>query len=310
MVISVGIVAMIVASLITFTVQHGTYWFDILTPVLAVYASSLLHDALERRRIRQSFHQHIGREVADRIYSDEPLLSGQRRTVSILFADLRDFTTLSEAMAADQVAQLLNEYFPMVVEAVQGHHGIINDFYGDAVMAVYGAPLDNPAHPLDAVRTAIQLQTGLARLNPEWQARGLPALKVGIGIHTGPVFAGNVGSSKRKKYTVVGDPVNLAARVEGLNKELQTTLLITGETYEAVKSQVKIKDHGDVKVKGRLQAVRVFEVLALAESAEAQRRRGRWIRDGGSSSSCSSRAWRFWPRWRQTPRLPESPSPS
>jgi adenylate cyclase len=310
MVISVGIVAVIVASLITFTVQHGTYWFDILTPVLAVYASSLLHDGLERRRIRQSFHQHIGREVADRIYRDEPSLSGQRRTVSILFADLRDFTALSEAIAADQVAQLLNEYFPMVVEAVQEHHGIINDFYGDAVMAVYGAPLDNPAHPLDAVRTALQLQTGLARLNPEWQARGLPALNIGIGVHTGLVFAGTVGSSRRKKYTVVGDPVNLAARVEGLNKELQTTLLITAETYEAVKDQVKVKEHGDVKVKGRLQAVRVYEVLALAEAAGAQQRRGRWVRNGGSSSSCSSRAWRFWPRWRRTPRLPDSPSPS
>jgi adenylate cyclase len=230
--------------------------------------------------------------------------------VSILFADLRDFTPLSEAMASDQVAQLLNEYFPMVVEAVQAQHGIINDFYGDAVMAVYGAPLDNPTHALDAVRTALQLQQGLARLNLQWETRGLPSLKLGIGIHTGPVFAGYVGSSKRKKYTVVGDPVNLAARVEGLNKELQTTLLITGETYEAVKGQVEVKEHGDVRVKGRLQAVRVFEVLALSGAARAQSGRGRWVRDGASCSSCSSRAWRFWRPWRSAPRVPRNPSPS
>jgi adenylate cyclase len=223
-----------------------------------------------------------------------------------MFTDLRDFTTLSEAMAADQVARQLNEYFPMMVEAVQQHRGIVNDFIGDAVMAVYGAPMDNPEHALDAVRTARKMQAGLAALNDEWEARGLATLKMGIGIHTGTVFAGNVGSPKRKKYTVVGDAVNVAARVEGLNKELHTTLLITGETYAAVKDRVEVNDCGELKVKGRQHAVRVYEVLALTDAVEGLQRRRRWVGDGGSSWG----PWLFWRRREATPRPPETPSPS
>ncbi len=304
--ISLGGAALVTIVLNSWTITAGTYWFDFLTPILAIRASSSLHDAMERHRIRESFHQYIGREVADRLYHDDPALTGQRRTVSVMFTDLRDFTTLSEAMAADEVARQLNEYFPMMVEAVQQHQGIINDFIGDAVMAVYGAPLDNPGHALDAVRTARKMQAGLAALNAEWEARGLPTLKMGIGIHTGTVFAGNVGSPKRKKYTVVGDAVNVAARVEGLNKELQTTLLITGDTYAAVKDVAEVKDCGELKVKGRHQAVRVYEVLALTEPAEGSQRRQRWVRDGGSS-------WGpllFWRRRADSPRPPETPSPS
>ena len=304
--ISLAGAALVTVALSAWATTPGAYWFDFLTPILAIRASSSLHDALERRRIRESFHQYIGREVADRIYRDDPTLAGQRRTVSIMFTDLRDFTTMSEAMTAEQVAWQLNEYFPMMVEAVREHRGIVNDFIGDAVMAVYGAPTDNPEHALDAVRTARKMQAGLAALNAEWQARGLPTLKMGIGIHTGTVFAGNVGSPKRKKYTVVGDAVNVAARVEGLNKELHTTLLITGNTYAAVKDRVEVRDCGEVNVKGRQQAVQVYEVLGFTEAAAILQRRGPWVRDGGSS-------WWPWPfprRRASSPPKAETPSPS
>lgn len=310
MLIALGGAALAAVGLGGWPAAQGAYWFDSLTPILAIRVAAGMHDGLERRRIRQSFHQYIGREVADRIYGDDPALAGQRRTVTILFTDLRDFTTLSEAMDADQVAQQLNEYFPVMVEAVQQHRGIINDFIGDALMAVYGAPLDDPEHALDSLRTAFRMQAGLAALNAGWQARGLPALKMGIGIHTGPVFAGNVGSPRRKKYTVVGDAVNVAARVEGLNKELGTTLLITGDTYEAVRDSVEVKDCGELPVKGRRRAVKVYEVLALQEGAEGPRRRHGWVRDGGVSSSSSWGGRRFWPRRRYSARPPETPSPS
>ncbi len=306
MLIALAGAALVTGGLSVWAIAPGAYWFDFLTPILAIRASGSLHDAMERRRIRESFHQYIGREVADRVYLDDPALAGQRRTVSVMFTDLRDFTTLSEAMAADQVARQLNEYFPMMVEAVQQHRGIINDFIGDAVMAVYGAPMDNPEHALDAVRTARKMQAGLAALNIEWQSRRLPPLRMGIGIHTGTVFAGNVGSPKRKKYTVVGDAVNVAARVEGLNKTLHTTLLITGETYAAVKDRVEVKDCGEVKVKGRQQAVRVYEIVAFVDVAEGPPRRRLWARDGSSSLG----PWLFWRRRTASPRPPETPSPS
>jgi adenylate cyclase len=308
--ISLGIAGLAAFGLSALAGSLGAYWFDFLTPILAIRVSSGVHDAMERRRIRRSFHQYIGREVADRIYSDDPALAGQRRTVSVMFTDLRDFTTLSEGMAAEQVAQHLNEYFPMMVEAVQQHRGIINDFIGDAVMAVYGAPLDNSEHALDAIRTGLRMQASLDALNAGWQARGLPTLKMGIGIHTGTVFAGNVGSAKRMKYTVVGDAVNVAARVEGLNKELHTTLLITGETYAVVQDHVEVKDCGELKVKGRQQAVKVYEVLACAEPAAGPQRRRLWARDGGSASSASWEAWRFWRRPSVSPRRRETRSPS
>jgi adenylate cyclase len=251
----------------------GTMWFDVLTPILAIRLSSSLHDSMERRRIRRSFHQYVGQEVAERIYGDDPALTGQRRTVSIMFTDLRDFTTLSEGMAADQVAQQLNEYFPMMVDAVLQHGGVINDFIGDAVMAVYGAPVDNPDHGLDAIRTAFQMLAGLKALNAAWEARGLPALRMGIGIHTGSVFAGNVGAPRRMKYTVVGDAVNVAARLEGLNKDLQTTLLISGETYAGVRDWVEARDCGEFRVKGRSQVIKVYEVLSLVNGAAGQGRK-------------------------------------
>jgi adenylate cyclase len=251
----------------------GTYWFDVLTPILAIRLSSSLHDTMERRRIRRSFHQYVGQEVAERIYGDDPALVGQRRTVSIMFTDLRDFTTLSESLAADQVAQQLNEYFPMMVDAVLQHRGVINDFIGDAVMAVYGAPVDNPDHGLDAVRTAFQMLAGLKVLNTAWEARGLPTLKMGIGIHTGSVFAGNVGAPRRMKYTVVGDAVNVASRLEGLNKDLQTMLLISGETYAMVRNWVEARDCGEFRVKGRYQVIKVYEVLSLVNGAAGQGRK-------------------------------------
>ena len=193
--------------------------------------------------------------MVERIYRDDRSLRGQRRVVTVLFTDLRDFTTLSETMAADRVAQQLNEYFPMMVEAVLRQRGVVNDFIGDAVMAIYGAPMDNPEHALDAVRTGLLMQVGLEALNAGWEARGLPTLRMGIGIHTGTVFAGNVGSAERTKYTVVGDAVNVGARVEGLNKELHTTLLITGDTYAAVKDldtgQGARRDEGEGAATGR-----------------------------------------------------------
>jgi adenylate cyclase len=265
-------VALLLAGLLalglgSWTSAHGTYWVDLLTPILAVRVSSGLHDAVERRRIRRCFHQYVGREVAEKIYRDATSLQGQRRTVTILCADLRDFTTLSEGLTPDRVAAQLNEYFPMMVEAIQRHHGIVIDFVGDAVLAVYGAPLENPAHALDAVRTGLAMQAGLVGLNAGWQARGLPILQMGVSIHTGPAFAGNVGAPDRMKYAVVGDSVNLATRVEGLNKELGTTFLITGDTYAILSGQVRVADCGAMTVKGRRQPVRVYEVLGLDDSA-------------------------------------------
>jgi adenylate cyclase len=248
------------AALLAF--DRGGYWIDFVLPVLAASLTGLGSDALDRRRFRDSFARYLSRDVMAKVLTDAPSLRGEHREVSILFSDLRGFTTLSEQMEPERIAAHLNEYFGEMTAAIFAHRGMINDFVGDAVMAVFGAPVADPDHAWHAVQSAIAMDRALEALNQRWQTAGLPLLRMGIGIHTGSVFAGNVGGRDRIKYTVIGDPVNVASRVEGLNKDLGTTILVTEETLTAVGDRVRVRDCGPQAVKGRVEKVRVFEVLA------------------------------------------------
>jgi adenylate cyclase len=247
--------------------DRGGYWVDFMLPVLATCVMGLGTDALARRRVRDSFGRYVSREVLAKVLAQGPRLRSERREVSVLFSDLRGFTTLSEGMDPEAVATRLNEYFDVMTRAIFAHRGMINDFVGDAVMAVFGAPFDDPDHARRAVESAIAMERGLRELNRRWEAAALPTLRMGIGVHTGAVFAGNVGGRERVKYTVIGDAVNVAARVEGLNKELETTILITQETLGAVGDSFLVKPRGAMAVKGRVQEVHVHEVLVEGDVA-------------------------------------------
>lgn len=236
-------------------------WVDFVTPLLAIRLGSFVGDLLERRHIRKSLGQYVDREVADQIVQQEESLSGQKKEVSVFFTDIRDYTTLCEGSPPEKVVGILNELFAMMTQVISRHHGMINDFIGDAVMAVFGALKDNPDHASDAVQTALEVQDGLARLNEKWKSRGYQPIRIGVGIHTGEVIAGIVGSEGRKKFTFTGDTVNTASRVEGLNKEFSTTILITRETMESVNGKFKVRRCGEAKVKGRDKPVEVFEAL-------------------------------------------------
>jgi adenylate cyclase len=242
--------------------QRGV-WVDFLVPVVTTCLMAVVTDALARRRLRESFGRYVSREVMAQVLADARSLSGERRTVSVLFSDLRGFTTLAEGLPAETVAAHLNEYFEAMTEAILAHRGMINDFVGDAIMATFGAPVADREHALHAVRSAVAMQRRLRELNRRWKAAGRPALKMGLAVHTGEVFAGNVGGSARLKYAVVGDPVNVAARLEGLNKELGTTLLITEATRTALGDRVEVKDRGPVLLRGRTEPLRVHEVLGV-----------------------------------------------
>ena len=249
-----------------FAFNRGGYWIDFVLPVAATVVTGLGGDMLDRRRFRDSFARYLSRDVMARVLSDAPSLRGEHREVSILFSDLRGFTTLSEQMEPERIAAHLNEYFDAMTAAIFAHRGMINDFVGDAVMAVFGAPVTDSDHAWHAVQSARDMDRALETLNRRWDAAGLPRLRMGIGIHTGAVFAGNVGGRDRIKYTVIGDPVNVASRVEGLNKDLGTTILITEETLAAVGDRVRTRDCGPQAVKGRVEKVRVFEVLTHEEA--------------------------------------------
>jgi adenylate cyclase len=239
----------------------GGYAVDFLLPILVTCLTGLGAEGLARRRFRDSFGRYVGRDVMDQVLAENPTLQGARREVSVLVSDLRGFTTLSETMPAEQVAAHLNEYFPAMIGAIFAERGMINDFIGDGILAVFGAPLPDPDHAWRAARAAMGMQAALERLNQEWARRGVPTLRMGIGIHTGVVFAGNVGGRDRIKYTVVGDTVNVTARLEGVNKELGTTTLITAETREAIGGLVETQYRGAVPVKGRAEPLQVYELL-------------------------------------------------
>ncbi|HKB25935.1 MAG TPA: adenylate/guanylate cyclase domain-containing protein [Methylomirabilota bacterium] len=243
--------------------HRGSYWVDFMLPILATRFLGFGADTLERRRFKQAFSRYVSREVAAQVLSESPGLRGERREVSILFSDLRGFTTMSEDMPPEQVAAILNEYFDAMTAAIFRYRGMINDFVGDAVMAIFGAPLQDREHALHATRAGIAMGEALEALNLRWKREGLPQLRMGIGIHSGEVFAGNIGGRSRVKYTLIGDAVNVASRVEGLNKELGTTMLITEATRRLLGDGVKARDMGPREVKGRTELVHVHELLAL-----------------------------------------------
>jgi len=247
--------------------SRGGYWVDFLLPVGVTSLLGVGADVLARRRLRDALGRYVSPEIATRVERNPASLAGERRQVSILFSDLRGFTTLSERMAPEQMAARLTEYFDAMTSTIFARRGMVNDFIGDAILAVFGAPLDDPAHARHAIESALAMGETLAELNQRWQAEGLPPLRMGLGIHTGEVFAGNVGRAGKVKYAVVGDTVNLASRVEGLNKELGTTMLVTEAAYRAAGLDLEVNDRGAISVKGREEPVRVYEVIGVRSAA-------------------------------------------
>jgi len=269
-VISLGGIAFVFVPLSFIAYTKYNYWVDFVLPVFAVGITAVLSDMMNRRAIRHAFGQYVSDDVVANIYRDDSVLQGRKKIVTVLFSDIRGFTTISETQDVEALAGLLNEFFEAMTEVVFRNRGMINKFIGDAIMAIWGAPVDNVDHAACAVRTAIQMQKELGLLNQRWQERGIPPLQIGIGIHTGEVFAGNIGSGRRKEYTVTGDGVNLASRIEGLNKEFGTTILISENTYAAVQDRITARDLGMAGVKGRQQQVRVYEVTDMKEEESDQ----------------------------------------
>jgi adenylate cyclase len=194
-------------------------------------------------------------------------LGGQSLPVTVLFSDIRGFTSISEQMDPQRVVALLNEYFTEMVDIVMNEGGVVDKYIGDAIMAIFGAPVPKPDDAVNAVRAAVKMRRALADLNERLVARGQPALRTGIGIHTGEVVAGNIGSERRMEYTVIGDAVNLASRLESSTKELGTDVLISEDTYELTKHMIEARSVREITVKGRAKPVMTYEVLGMADGS-------------------------------------------
>lgn len=249
---------------------RGGYWLDFVAPLCGMTAYLQGSKLLARRRLRAAFGQYVSVEVMDRVLREGSDLGGEVRTVSVLMSDVRGFTTLSERLPPAAITATINEYFPAMVDAILAHRGIISDFIGDGILAMFGAPLDDPDHAWHAVETALAMQAALARLNARWQTEGRPTLAMGVAVNTGEVFAGNVGSARKKKYAVIGDPVNTVSRMEGLNRELGTAILISGATLAAVKDRVVVHDRGAFTMKGKTQPVELFELVGIREEGDSR----------------------------------------
>ena len=239
----------------------------VLSPLLlawAGYFAFALHEYLRERREREQtvreFSRFVNPHVVRELVAHGGLSrAGESRQITILFSDIRGFTTLSEKRTPQQVVELLNRYFTLQVEVVFRHGGSLDKFIGDAIMAFWGAPLDDPEHARHAVEAALEMGEVLQRFRKELGEADAD-FDVGIGIHTGPAVVGLIGSEQRREYTAIGDTVNLGSRIEGLTKGV-SRILVSRETMEACGDAFEFKSYGSFKVKGREQEVELFAPL-------------------------------------------------
>lgn len=247
--------------------------FGVLFVLLTLY--NYFYSTREKRFIHGAFGQYVSPQVVSELVKNPAklTLSGEQKELSVLFSDIRNFTTLSEQMDTIQLAGFMNDYLSVMSDIVMAEQGMVDKYIGDAIMAMWGAPLEDDQHAARAVRCALRMIEALAPLNDTFAARGLPVIDIGIGINTGLMQVGNFGSAKRFNYTVLGDHVNLSSRLEGLNKNYGTRLLISEYTRRQIGESFCCRLIDRVRVKGKSQAVAIYEPLVegALESAAQQR---------------------------------------
>ena len=226
----------------------------------------------ERDRVRDLLGKVISPEVAAELLQRGVALGGEEREVTVLFSDLRNFTGICESLSPHDMLEILNHYFTRMAAIVEKHGGIVDKYVGDALMALFGAPVTYPNDADRALKSALEMVEALDELNRHWHERGLPTIEVGIGVHTAVVVAGNMGSETRLNYTVIGDGVNLASRLEGLTKtpEYQARIIVSSATLARATDQYQTRPLGEVAVKGRQHATEIFALLGPAESSAAR----------------------------------------
>ena len=253
-------------------------WLDIVAPTIGValaWAGSIGHAYLaegrERRFLRTAFSQYLAPEVVEALVADPRRLAlgGETRDVTVLFADVAGFTALAERREPQEVVALMNECFTELTAVIQHHGGTVDKFMGDAVMAFWGAPVAHADHAARACRAARALLEAVERLSAAWQSRRLPGLSIRVGLATGPAVVGNVGSRTRINYTVMGDTVNLASRLEAAAGIYGVRSLVAQTTVDAAAGAVRVRELDWLQVKGRHEAAPVFEILAASASEAA-----------------------------------------
>jgi adenylate cyclase len=216
-------------------------------------------------QLQVAFHRFAPQDVVEDIIARGISARGERRDVTVLFADLVGFTSLSESLEPETVVQVLNGYFQRMTRVISSHNGHVGKFIGDGILATFGAPEPNPWQAQDAVRAALAMDRALAEYNLDLQRQGHPALELGVGIHCGPVVAGLLGSSELMEYTVIGDVVNTASRIESLTRKLEATILISDSVRKQLDSRFHLREMAPSEVKGKSKALATWAVDSIAD---------------------------------------------
>lgn len=261
----------------------------------------------EKGRLRHAFQHYLDASVMEQVlaHPERLKLGGERRELTVLFSDIRGFTSLSEKLSPEQLVSFINEYLTPMTGVVFAHGGTLDKYIGDAIMCFWGAPVEQPDHALRACRAALGFLDALAQLQARWRAAGLPEVDIGVGINTGPMNVGHMGTQGRFNYTVMGDAVNLGSRLEGLNKEYGTRILVSEHTHRQVQGHVTARRLGSVRVKGKHEPVGLYELRALGTptgpDAEAIRAFEEGVdrftaRDWDAAQARFERVLALWPR--------------
>ncbi len=263
----IGVITYLITTWVTFEyglILNTLYpYLAFLTALIIAYIYRYFTEAKALLKTEHAFGKYVSEDVVKRILDnpDQLKLGGDEKTLTVLFSDIEGFTGISEKLKPEKLVKQLNEYLDEMSNVILKHHGTIDKFVGDAIIAFWGAPMPQPKHAIRACLAALEYQSTLKKLRSDWKKNKKHPFYARIGIHTGKMVVGNIGSQKRFDYTVIGDAVNLGSRLEGANKLFGTDILISGETYRAAKHEIEAREIDLITVKGRSQPVKAYELL-------------------------------------------------
>ncbi|MGB2670278.1 MAG: adenylate/guanylate cyclase domain-containing protein, partial [Candidatus Acidiferrum sp.] len=259
--------------------RHG-WWLNFTVPAMTLVGNVVLvslyrvvFEEKEKRKVRTEFSNYLSPEVIRRLLVDPRLVDPKKTDITVMFSDIRGFTTISEELDAQELAVFLNQYLSDMTRIVFKTNGTLDKYIGDAVMAFWGAPFEEPGHATKACNAALDMMRRVRELQKVWKAEGKPSLDIGIGLNTGVASVGRMGSSLRRGYTALGDTVNLSSRIEGLNKDYGTHIIVNETTYQSAKDDGFIFRELDlIRVKGKLQPVTIYQLMGRREDLAADGR--------------------------------------
>jgi adenylate cyclase len=225
----------------------------------------------ERERIKEAFGKFVNPEIAERVAKEQITLGGELKNAAVFFSDIRSFTAISEKLHPEQVVEFLNEYMTLMVDCIDQTHGVVDKFIGDAIMALWGTPLSKGNDTENALNAALMMRNALIEFNKNRGTPEKPIIRIGCGINTGPLIAGQIGSANRMEYTVIGDTVNLASRIETLNKPFRTDILISEGSYELVRYLFIVEPMKKITVKGKVAPQQVYAVINRTDATGGPR---------------------------------------